>query len=98
MAGEYASQLIKHNGDWHAAAMNFNFTSAIPGGNLLGKGVNVAAGTFIENSNMNKGITYYDINIASYIGRSNAGAYIQIGANLFGTIGEILRCQIEIRY
>ncbi|WP_068471605.1 hypothetical protein [Saccharicrinis aurantiacus] len=87
MAGEYASQLIKHDGDWHAAAMNFNFTSAIPGGPMWGKAANVAAGTIFERSSLKDGLITYKDGLAGYTGRTIAGTLIQFGAHEFGTIG-----------
>ncbi|WP_282036678.1 hypothetical protein [Saccharicrinis aurantiacus] len=87
MAGEYASQLIKHDGDWHAAAMNFNFTSAIPGGPMWGKAANVAAGTIFKHSSLNRGFTYHNDGLAGYTGRAVAGSLIQFGTHEFGSIG-----------
>ncbi len=84
MGGEFTSQLIKHDFNGQDAVMNFNITSAIPGGNIWGKGLNVVAGTFVENSNLNKGFTFHTDGIDGHVARGIVGSYVQYTGTQFG--------------
>ncbi len=84
MGGEFTSQLIKHDFDGQKAIMNFNITSAIPGGNIWGKGLNVVAGTVFEYSSLENGFVTHKDGVSGYSARAISGTFIQYTGTQFG--------------